>query len=827
MPMLRSLNSLVKYVNPLPAHPSVVATSPSLPRSVTLLLLWAGFALAGLGLLAVAQSSVQPARLGIAWQVSHLLQWAGLSLILFLVGRTLVRRKWHRSLPESLLAALVLTSPILWQVTYARVYQVLNTADAYLSFFWLQILLDIGLIAAGSALVLRRAGQGLGSLPKINWFPIISSLIVFGLSFYLWSYSTLYIFLVILFSLAANFLFTRQVHRLFISRWLAGLLIYTLLAGVVMLRATSQAKPQPGLISSSFSYDLLFVGLLLGLVLLVQALTPQRLKRSATLGLGLVCFGLSVGLSLAFAYTATVGVEVNLFWLQFFTHNFRDSLPYIVEVSPSVAVTLGLGFPLLTLLVWGWFYRELPRATTLAAPPRLVGRLLQAGLALALMQLIAMTVINRYQLPPARQNVNFVWAENTYFALAYDLYHDLAYSTTAQAASDGLAFDTDQLRFVETPATIRPNIVLIILESTRRASVTPYQPELATTPFLDRLAKKSLLVDDFNVAVPFSNDSIMTLLTGNYSDGNYGGIVHAGLPELLAPLGYRSAYFTPYSFEFLQYGQMLQRLGYQNLMGYSQLDQSQYNHFGSSDYLLLEPSLAWVDKQVAAHNPFLLTIFTQSCHHPYDNNIPEVYRSQTIFRAHAGDNDDLNSYLNCLNHLDKVVETMMAEFEQRGLESSTIFFISGDHGELFGEHGEYLHGEVVWQPGLQVPAMLYAPGLKLDPATITGLRQQIDLLPTLADLLEVEVTGGTLPGRSLLEPADENRSLFIRTFSAARLVLREGPLKYIFDMEKGTAQVFNLADDPQEQSDIAAQFSAEYLEARRQMSVLWYEQTKR
>jgi hypothetical protein len=39
------------------------------------------------------------------------------------------------------------------------------------------------------------------------------------------------------------------------------------------------------------------------------------------------------------------------------------------------------------------------------------------------------------------------------------------------------------------------NVVLIHLESTQARSVTPYDPDLKTPPFLNELAKQSLLAE--------------------------------------------------------------------------------------------------------------------------------------------------------------------------------------------------------------------------------------------------------------------------------------------------------------------------------------------
>src|SRR5829696_9786416 len=57
----------------------------------------------------------------------------------------------------------------------------------------------------------------------------------------------------------------------------------------------------------------------------------------------------------------------------------------------------------------------------------------------------------------------------------------------------------------ESSLTEKRNVVLIHLESTRAGSVTPYNEDLNTTPFLNELAKKSLLAERAYTTVPHTS----------------------------------------------------------------------------------------------------------------------------------------------------------------------------------------------------------------------------------------------------------------------------------------------------------------------------------
>ncbi len=60
---------------------------------------------------------------------------------------------------------------------------------------------------------------------------------------------------------------------------------------------------------------------------------------------------------------------------------------------------------------------------------------------------------------------------------------------TVEEATSHAADSLKKVKLEETPQTEKRNVVVISLESTRERSVTPYNEEVKTTPFLDELAK--------------------------------------------------------------------------------------------------------------------------------------------------------------------------------------------------------------------------------------------------------------------------------------------------------------------------------------------------
>ncbi len=79
---------------------------------------------------------------------------------------------------------------------------------------------------------------------------------------------------------------------------------------------------------------------------------------------------------------------------------------------------------------------------------------------------------------------------------------ELRRGVSQDTASYATVADSPPASLVPTGSEQR-NIVVVFLESTRAQSVTPYVEGLATTPFMDELAKKSLLAERAYGSVPY------------------------------------------------------------------------------------------------------------------------------------------------------------------------------------------------------------------------------------------------------------------------------------------------------------------------------------
>jgi arylsulfatase A-like enzyme len=71
---------------------------------------------------------------------------------------------------------------------------------------------------------------------------------------------------------------------------------------------------------------------------------------------------------------------------------------------------------------------------------------------------------------------------------------------------------------------------------------------------------------------------------------------------------------------------------------------------------------------------------------------------------------EIDAYDGSIRYADDQISHLLKELESRGMADNLLVVILSDHGEAFGEHGVYLHGNSLYREELHVPLIFYWPG---------------------------------------------------------------------------------------------------------------------
>src|SRR5690606_30499086 len=100
-----------------------------------------------------------------------------------------------------------------------------------------------------------------------------------------------------------------------------------------------------------------------------------------------------------------------------------------------------------------------------------------------------------------------------------------------------------------------------------------------------------------------------------------------------------------------------------------------------------------------------------------------------------------------LAYEDHELQWLLDALERRGLLDNTIVIVTSDHGEEFGEHDVFTHGNTLYDPALRVPLVMAGPGVP-ESMRVTHWVSTMDVAATIAHLTGVS-EGNGLGGRSL------------------------------------------------------------------------------
>jgi arylsulfatase A-like enzyme len=105
-------------------------------------------------------------------------------------------------------------------------------------------------------------------------------------------------------------------------------------------------------------------------------------------------------------------------------------------------------------------------------------------------------------------------------------------------------------------------------------------------------------------------------------------------------------------------------------------------------------------------------------------------------------------YWGLVSQVDRSVGGILATLEELGLADNTIVVYTSDHGDMMGSH-RLLTKTVSYEESVGIPLMIKVPG-KTRGQTYAPPVSQIDLTPTLLDLMGRPEVAHSLPGKSLV-----------------------------------------------------------------------------
>ncbi len=420
----------------------------------------------------------------------------------------------------------------------------------------------------------------------------------------------------------------------------------------------------------------------------------------------------------------------------------------------------------------------------------------------------------------------------------------------------------------------RQNVLLIVLDTVSAKHLSVYNPKLGTTPNLARLAARGVVFENARSTAPWTFPSHASLFTGRWphelgiADETPLDDSVPTLAEYFSSQGYATAGFvanTYYCNSWFGLGRGFVRyedrdnenilvspvaaletasLGRKLITTMGLADTAREGSaMGMKDAARLRGDfLGWLDNRPRGH--FFAFLNFMDAHDPYFaapsggrtcGICPETRDDEEFLRGwHQSEKTSVtdrqkglaeNSYHNCLQSLDEQLGTLFDMLERRSILDDTLVVITADHGEAFGEHGLYLHGQSVYASETHVPLIVLNPKSDARRSRIAPPVSLRDVAATIVDELDL-TSDSPFPGRSLARfwtseapiPSEQVAPILIEgavrtkvSRNPDRVPAQRGPLSAVIDRgwtyivdAMGREELYDQANDPGEASNLAA-----------------------
>jgi len=320
------------------------------------------------------------------------------------------------------------------------------------------------------------------------------------------------------------------------------------------------------------------------------------------------------------------------------------------------------------------------------------------------------------------------------------------------------------------------------------------------TPNLNALLKDSTYFDNVYQQIGAGNtsDAEWIMHTSIYPEGMdptvnvIDGEPVPSLPRTLQRNGYGTATYHADDISYWNREKLYPALGFDYVYTSEEIPAEQDIGFGPADEVLFDFSAKQLPIQFKKHEKIYSNIITLTSHTPFE--MPEDL--QYLVLPDSYDNTYVGNYLQSVRYTDEQIGVFIDTLKEAGLYDNSLILVYGDHS---GVHGapvtiddeaillDLLDHPYNLQDRFIVPVIFSGGGL-FSGETISHLGGQIDLMPTLLNLLGIE-HDAQMMGHDLFQY--ENNLLGMRYYLPGSSFINDDTL-YVAPSAKLPAILYNL-----------------------------------
>lgn len=420
-----------------------------------------------------------------------------------------------------------------------------------------------------------------------------------------------------------------------------------------------------------------------------------------------------------------------------------------------------------------------------------------------------------------------------------------------------------------------PNIILITFDALSAEDMSLYGYRRKTTPHIDEFSKKAYVFENMFANSNWTSPTIASIIRGKYPSTHrmfqyYPSILKQredqNLAHLLRLMGYETVMITGNAtnanpkfngtsddfthiiesggtfygvsakiFNFLLGIRINAALYYGSVMGpyknlCNKLLRILFSQVRKDSDVVEDTTFADARSYLErAQRPYFLWVHSLQPHDPYlppepfrytflKNRVVDNLEDITRYPIHRQFDFKVQNIINMLRcrydenilYIDHKFGMFIKYIENSGIADNSVIIVSADHGEsftkgYFGHNGRYLY-----RPLIHIPLIIYLP-LQQTGGRIYCNAEQVDIAPTILDLIGVEIPGW-MEGESLRSALSGASSVDRPKFSMQltepgadyTFGIIRGRYKFIYYSRNQKRELFDRENDPGELNNITS-----------------------
>jgi hypothetical protein len=282
------------------------------------------------------------------------------------------------------------------------------------------------------------------------------------------------------------------------------------------------------------------------------------------------------------------------------------------------------------------------------------------------------------------------------------------------------------------PGARKPNVILIVLESTRADAIGRRVGGRAVTPVLDALAAQGSVAPRAYSHVGFTTNSLQSLFSGMLAPRDD----RQSLVRDFLANGYEVATFSGQAEDFGDTANLVGLRRGRTFVDGTQLKDERSGAFAAQGSVNIDGKILLREfdrrfgRPEAWARPAFIYVNFQSAHFPYFNpGMDQVLPGAPIARSEIaiGNRERVaQTYWNAVAYNDRLIGALIDRLRRLGVLEHSIVVVTADHGESLFDDGFLGHGHMLNDQQTRIPFILNRPGIAIPP--VIGLDDMRSLI---------------------------------------------------------------------------------------------------